>query len=214
MLENRAAVGAHRRADQLAPGDDDLAARRGLEARHHRPRTREHQIDVPTGELGGDAEGGAGSDEAGADQTVGLLERGRQRSAAERGGDRVGELEVMQDGAATGRPPHHVDAGRSAELEVGRVGSLMSPEAETRRPPAVEAQRRRCRSGRGALEQHPVAGHVECAGQVAVEHQAPAQLVVTRDDRHHRLSRRPGRPSRPISAMPTRPALRRSTVPW
>ena len=140
VLENGAAVGPHRRADQLAAAHHHLAARRRLEAGNRGGGAGEVQVDLTRGQLGLDPECAAGRHQRLADPPVGVLEGARQRAGTNRSHHRVGQLEVVEQGAAAGRPPHHVDAVVAAEAEIGRLDPLVPAERQARRVPAVQPQ--------------------------------------------------------------------------
>ena len=73
---------------------------------------------------------------------------------------RVGDLLVVEHGAATARTAHHVDAVSSAGLEIHVVDRLHPTETQTRRVETVETHRARDLAASAGVEQRQVATHV------------------------------------------------------
>ena len=85
MLEDCAAMRAHRRADEFAAVDNNLAPRGGLEAGNGGLWAGQLQIDFASSELGIDTERSDGPHQRGADRPVGLLQSAWQRAHGEAG---------------------------------------------------------------------------------------------------------------------------------
>ncbi len=100
VLEDGAAVRAHRRADELAAPDNNLASGGGLEAGNGGLRVGKLQVDLAARELGIDTERSDGPHQCAADRPVGLLQSAWQRALIEGRKYRIGQLEMMEE-----RPP-------------------------------------------------------------------------------------------------------------
>src|SRR3989449_9601891 len=170
MLQERLPVSQLRRADELAPGDEHLAADGRREAGVEAVEGGRGRWRAVGSQRGVYAERAQRCGETRMDRTVG---RGAaccaptgvdpERCDGSRHG--VRDLMLVPHGAAARGAPYHVDPEtRNRVAVVALAGRLVPPEGEARRDEAVQPQQRAARLV-GLLEQPCIDRHVLGAGE-------------------------------------------------
>src|SRR3989442_8275064 len=170
MLQERLPVARLRRANELAPGEEHLAADGRREAGVEAVEGGRGRWRAVGSQRGVYAERAQRCGEPPVDRTVG---RGAaccaptgvdpERCDGSRHG--VRDLMLVPHGAAARGAPYHVDPEtRNRVAVVALAGRLVPPEGEARRDEAVQPQQRAARLV-GLLEQPRIDRHVLCAGE-------------------------------------------------